>query len=159
MFMLKKLIWLIIILVLAYGFFILIFTPIKKQISKRFISRGETYLSARDYSQAAKEFNKALKFNRNNQKIIDYIELTQKTKKDLSKGLSFFKKHNTELAKKIQKAQGNFPHAKAALELAINYLESGDKQLALVAVNRYLEMEPNYPDAKKIKNYKTKIET
>lgn len=149
--MLKKLIWLIVVLVIVYGFNLIIFNPVKKQISERFIKRGETYLSARDYNDAEKEFSKALKFDKNNQKIVNYIDLTQETKKDLSKGLSFFKKHNPELAKKIHKAQGNFPHAKAALELAIKYLESGDKQLSLVAVNRSLEMDPNYPDAERIK--------
>jgi len=148
--MIKNIIFYGVILIILYGLFFWLTTPFRHRISNRFKDRGIEYLSHRQYENSIKEFNKAKKFNKKNSEIQEKIELVQKTTKDLLKGKKFFEDNNSDLAKKITEASGDYPHAKAALEAGVSYLEAGDAQLALIAINRAIEIDPEYPDAYRI---------
>lgn len=135
---------------LIYSLFLVLSAPLRQNISNRFLARGQTYLAQRQYQEAILEFNKSLKYNKNNDKTRTNLVLTQKIITDISHGLAFFKVHNKELAQKIIEAQKNYPHAKAALESGILNLESGDRQIALIAIKKATQMDPAYPEAWKI---------
>jgi len=126
---------------------LLVSAPMRSNISNRFLSRGESYLAQRQYEKAILEFNKSLKYNKNNSKTRQDLALTKKIVLDITEGQSFFKTHNEELAEKISKAQQKFPHAKAAVEYGISNIESGDLQIALIPLKKAVEIDPAYPEA------------
>lgn len=133
--------------ILIYILFLLVSAPMHNNISDRFLSRGESFLAQRQYEKAFVEFSKSLKYNKNNSKTRQNLALTKKIVLDITAGQSFFKVHNEELAEKISEAQKKFPHAKAALEYGILNMESGDLQIALIPLNKSVEMDPSYPEA------------
>lgn len=131
--------------------------PFRHKISDRFVARGKSYLSAVQYDKAFVEFSSAKKYSRSSSQIDHYLKLTSDTAKDITSGIDYFAKNNQELAEKIKSAGDGYPHAKAALESGISYLESGENQLALVAVQKAVKMDPAYPDAWRVlaKTYQT----
>lgn len=147
--------------ILIYVLFLLVSTPMCNNISNRFLSRGESFLAQRQYEKAFLEFNKSLKYNKNNAKTRQGLALTKKTVLDITKGQAFFKDHNEELAKKISEAQKNFPQAKAALEYGISNIESGDLQIALIPLKKAVKIDPSYPEAWKYlaKAYKESVKS
>lgn len=133
--------------ILIYILFLIVSAPMRSNISNRFLSRGESFLAQRQYEKAFLEFNKSLKYNKNNAKTRQNLALTKKIVLDITAGQTFFKDHNEELAEKISEAQKNFPHAKAALKEGILNIESGDLQIALIPLKKAVEMDPAYPEA------------
>lgn len=133
--------------ILIYVLFLLVSAPMRNNISTRFLSRGESYLAQRQYEKAFLEFNKSLKYNKNNSKTRQDLALTKKIVLDITEGQTFFKDHNEELAEKIAESQKNFPHAKAALEYGILNIESGDLQIALIPLKKAVKIDPSYPEA------------
>ena len=141
----KRLIVYTLILAAIYGLFFYLSQPLRRKVSERFRLRAEAYLAVREYDLAYTEWQKSLKYNKNNSQTKKQLELAKDTVLDLSQGLDFFETKNPQLAKKIKNSQKEYPQAKAAIEAVL--LNTNEPELALLPLSQAVKMDQEYPQA------------
>ena len=122
--------------------------PIRNRIATRYVERGTTYLVAQEFSSAAKEYEKALDYNIDNQEAFTYLRLAKEGPVDIAKLKQFYQTHHVEsVLDKLDLAQQSYETPKKALEAGVGFYEAHEYSFAQYPLLRAVQLDPEYPEA------------
>lgn len=121
--------------------------PLRANWSARFVERGDGYLADKKYLSAIVEYKKA-KALKNDQTVLDRLDLAQSAENDVFVLLQFYRQQNNTAQLNLFNRANAVPDSSYNLiSLAKTLIEQNEPQLAIVATKTAIEMDKDYRDA------------
>lgn len=126
----------------------LISSPLRAKLSNGYVAKGDDLLEQKKYLSAELQYRKALILKKNNQ-AEKRIELSKRAQTNvLELEIFYAEKDNLDQLNLFSKVKEVPANAKDAVVLAQDLIKSGEYQLAIVAADTALQMDPGYDIAK-----------
>jgi Tfp pilus assembly protein PilF len=122
--------------------------PFRQKIAERHVERGDVYLVAQDFDQAALEYRQALSYDSSNQPAIQKEKLARKGGTDIAVLKDFYEEHFvTAVLSNLAIAQKEYEKPKESLEAGVSFYEKGEYVYARYPLERAVRLDPEYPEA------------
>ncbi|MEI6499248.1 MAG: hypothetical protein WCO23_04755 [bacterium] len=137
-----------ILLIVAIGitFLVLITKPLRGKWAQNYIQSGDEFLINKQYLHARLEYEKSNIVRRNNE-ARERIKLSQAADGDITKLADFLAEKKPETFALIQQAEKISANTAKQTELARAMIDRGEYQIAIIAADTAVQMDPSYRDA------------
>lgn len=126
----------------------LVTSPLRAKMSTDYVKKGDDLLEGKKYLSAELQYRKAI-ILKENTKAQERMDLSKKAQTNvLELELFYAEKDNLDQLNLFSKVKEVPENAKDAVTLSKTLIESGEYQLAIVAADTALQMDPGYDIAK-----------
>lgn len=125
-----------------------VLAPARKQISKRYLIRGDKYLVAQQFEPARREYQQALDYDPDNATARQMRDLAQKAPTDIALARDFFQARGVvAVTEKLDQAQQKYSHPKDALQAGVDFFQAGEFVYAQYPLRQATKLDNGYPEA------------
>lgn len=126
----------------------LISSPLRAKLSNEYMTKGDDLLEQKKYLSAELQYRKAIILKKN-AKAQERMDLSKKAQTNvLELEIFYAEKDNLDQLNLFSKVKEVPANAKDAVVLSQDLIKSGEYQLAIVAADTALQMDPGYDIAK-----------
>lgn len=123
--------------------------PINRRLAVRNLNRGDAAVVAQQYDRAISEYQQASARDKTLQIADDRRQLAEIAKTDPLRATPLFEAvHATAQLTKLGRATREFSSPPEALVVGVSLLQQGDAAYAVYALEKALQLDPNYLEAK-----------
>ncbi len=125
----------------------LISSPLRGKAAKKFIEKGDQFLSQMQYLSAELEYTKALSIYPGNAEAKDRLDLADKASANITELKKFFELDNfSELKSRYEQANAVPKDESEAVKLCRKLIEEKEYQLSILAAKTAVDMDHEYRD-------------